>query len=98
MPRPKIYHTIKELGSGYFGDVFLVKRTPPSKNWEKAAMKIIQHPGEDADQEVDILKRQQHPNIIKYLNSFYNKSGALCIVMEFCDRGTLTDFLSRVSF
>ena len=56
MPRPKIYHHLEELGSGYFGDVVLVRSTPPSRNWEKAAMKIIQNPGEDADQEVDILK------------------------------------------
>ena len=41
----KIFHTIEELGPGYFGDVFLVKRIPPSRNWEKAAMKVIQHPG-----------------------------------------------------
>ena len=78
--------------------VYLVKRTPPSPNWKTAAMKKIQCPDEDAFQEVDFLKRQQHPNIIKYYNSFKNKFGALCIVMEYCDRGTLTDFLSQVSF
>ena len=96
--RPKVYHTVEQLGAGSFGEVFLVTKTPPSRNWEMAAMKVIQNPGENAFQEVDFLKRQQHPNIIKYYNSFKNKFGALCIVMEYCDRGTLTDFLSQVSF
>ena len=97
MPRLNTYHHVEKLGSGYFGDVFLVRRSPPSSNWEKAAMKVIQYPGEDADQEVDILKRQHHPNIIKYYDSFKDK-GALCIVMEFCEHGSLTNFLSQVSF
>ena len=96
--RPKVYHTVEQLGAGSFGEVFLVTKTPPSRNWEMAAMKVIQSPGGNAFQEVDFLKRQQHPNIIKYYNSFKNKFGALCIVMEYCDRGTLTDFLSQVSF
>ena len=93
----KKFPIIKKLGSGNFGYVFLVKRPPPSPNWTQAAMKFIQSPGRDALQEVDFLKRQQHPNIIKYLDSFENTSGSLCIVMEYCDRGTLTDFLSKVS-
>ena len=96
--RPKVYHTVEQLGAGSFGEVFLVTKTPPSRNWKMAAMKVIQSPGGNAFQEVDFLKRQQHPNIIKYYNSFKNKFGALCIVMEYCDRGTLTDFLSQVSF
>ena len=92
----KKFPIIKKLGSGNFGDVFLVKRTPPSPNWTQAAMKFIQSPGRDALQEVDFLKRQQHPNIIKYLDSF-EKNGSLFIVMEYCDLGTLTNFLSKVS-
>ena len=92
----KKFSIIKKLGSGNFGDVFLVKRTPPSPNWTQAAMKFIQSPGGDALQEVDFLKRQQHPNIIKYLDSF-EKNGSLFIVMEYCDRETLTNFLSKVS-
>ena len=68
----------------------------PSPNWTQAAMKFIQSPGENALQEVDFLKRQQHENIIKYLDSF-EENGSLFIVMEYCDRGTLTDFLSKVS-
>ena len=96
--RPKVYHTVEQLGAGSFGEVFLVTKTPPSRNWEMAAMKVIQSPGGNAFQEVDFLKRQQHPNIIKYYNSSKNKFGALCIVMEYCDRGTLTDFLSQVIF
>ena len=55
--RTKTFHKIEELGSGAFGEVFLVKRTPPSPNWKTAAAKIIQRPGKDAFQEVDFLKR-----------------------------------------
>ena len=92
--RTKTFHFQEKLGSGSFAEVFLVKRTPPSPNWITAAAKIIRRPGKDAFQEADLLKRQHHPNIIKYLDSFEDSTGALGIVMEYCDRGTLADCVS----
>jgi len=96
MGRSKTYVTIRNLGSGCFGTVDLVKREPPSQNWKTAAMKKIENPGEDSYKEAELLRRQQHPNIVKYYISFLaSNTGNLCIVMEFCDRGTLTDLLTQ---
>ncbi len=38
--------------------------------------------------EVEVLKKTNHENIIKYHESFYN-GGKLHIVLEYADRGTL---------
>ena len=58
--RPKVYHTVEQLGAGSFGEVFLVTKTPPSRNWEMAAMKVIQSPGGNAFQEVDFFKAERN--------------------------------------
>ena len=96
--KPKKFVRIRNLGSGCFGSVDLVKREPPSPNWKTAAMKIVKNPGKDAYKEADLLRRQQHPNIVKYYIAFLGREqGWTClnIVMEFCDRGTLTSHLSQ---
>ena len=40
--------------------------------------------------EVELLKRLNHPNIVRYIDSFLSKnSESLCIAMEYCDGGDL---------
>ena len=67
------------------------------KEWTYAAMKIIKNPDASSWNEVELLKKSQHDNVIKYYKSFKCiNTGYLCIVMEYCDKGTLTNFLARV--
>lgn len=40
--------------------------------------------------EVELLQRMTHPNIVGYTNSFLYKN-CLCIIMEYCDAGDLGD-------
>ena len=90
----KNFNHIKQLGAGSFGSVSLVKRSPPSKHWTFAAMKKITNPSRNAENEVEFLKRFQHPNIINYYTSFTCvNSGDFCIIMEYCDQGSLTDYV-----
>ena len=92
------YPYIEKLGAGAFGEVWKVRRNPPTSIWKFAAMKIIKNPDATAWNEVKILKQFQHPNIIKYYCSFKCSIHAdLCIVMEFCDMGTLANKIPRVS-
>ena len=93
------YTKIQKLGSGCFGEVWKVKRDPPSSEWQVAAMKIIKNPEPNAWNEVELLKKSQHEHVIKYHDSFKSaNSGNLCIVMEYCDRGTLADCVVGVSY
>lgn len=47
-----------------------------------------------AKQEVQILERLKHPNIVRFIDSFNTKGNeALCIVMEYADGGDLDQFI-----
>lgn len=40
--------------------------------------------------EVELLKRLNHPNIVRYIDSFLSRNNeSLCIAMEYCDGGDL---------
>lgn len=45
--------------------------------------------------EVKILKDLKHPNIVRYIESFYSSNGdSFCICMEYCDGVSLSFFKS----
>ena len=44
--------------------------------------------------EVKVLSKMDHPNIIAYYDSF-EKDGILMIEMEYADGGNLADFLAK---
>lgn len=87
------YDPIRVLGEGSFGKVYLmrdkVKRT-------FACVKIIKIKNipkkerEATKVEVDLLRRLNHPNIVRYIDSFLSRNKeSLCICMEYCDGGDL---------
>ena len=92
------YQKIQKLGEGGFGEVWKVKKDLACNAWQFAAMKIVKNPDSSAWSEVGLLIRSQHKNVIHYFDSFRDvDTGDLCIVMEYCDRGTLANFIPQVS-
>ena len=60
-------------------------------------MKIIKNPDASSWNEVELLKKAQHDHVIKSYESFKGiNTGNLCIVMEYCDEGTLANFIANV--
>ena len=46
--------------------------------------------------EVKLLSKMDHDNVVRYYESFIDESGAnLHIVMEYCDRGDLAGMMKR---
>ena len=50
-----------------------------------------------AKREAMVLMRLKHQFIVAYLDHFKDSKGQLAIVMEYCDRGTLGNYLSSWS-
>ncbi len=75
--------------AGWFS-VFL---TPPPTIQTRQVIKLKNIPPKEQEackNEVELLSRMCHPNIVGYTNSFLYKN-CLCIIMEYCDAGDLGD-------
>lgn len=45
--------------------------------------------------ELKTLMSSDHPSIVDFEGAFYN-DGALSFILEYCDKGTISDLLERV--
>ena len=84
------YQIKRHLGSGYFGNVYLAKKGGRCY----AIKKVVNTEMNTARQEIQILKRVDHPKIIKYYGHYMERS-VLCIVLEYADKGTLEQQVKR---
>lgn len=88
------YNLIEEIGSGAFGKVYLA-----SKNGNQYAVKVIKiEDNENYDKycnEIEILSRLDHPNIINYIEAF-KKGRSLVIIMEYVNGLNLTQYMDAL--
>ncbi|XP_055389008.1 calcium-dependent protein kinase 6-like [Condylostylus longicornis] len=92
----KLFTFEKRLGAGSFGEVFLVREKASGfqrvcKIINKDLSKI---PMEQIEAEIDVLKKLDHPNIIKVFD-VYADYNSIYIIMETCDGGELADRISK---
>uniref|UniRef100_A0A8C1YTU7 Protein kinase containing Z-DNA binding domains n=1 Tax=Cyprinus carpio TaxID=7962 RepID=A0A8C1YTU7_CYPCA len=100
----ELFEMITELGDGGYGCVYKVKHKIDGKIY--ALKKVILT--RKADSEVKALAQLEHPNIVRYITSWHgpdiwtsnqqrnqmsNSRTYLFIQMEFCEGGTLTDWI-----
>jgi NIMA (never in mitosis gene a)-related kinase len=93
----KEFKTLRPLGKGSFGQVFLVERISDKECYAMKRMnmhKVHKETVAAALNEVRLLASLRHPNIVGFLDAFLHKSHIthtpeLCVVMEFCERGDL---------
>ena len=93
----KKYKPTKILGNGSFGSVYEAKNTIFQNT---VAMKVIKKdPNNDLDEqeirnEIDILKKLSHPNIVK-IYEFYISNAHYYIITEFCKDGELFSYIKN---
>ena len=98
------FEPLKKLGSGAFGEVLKVSSLINHKIY---AMKILELKGDDNFtkaqkedyyiSEVNLLKKLDHPNIVKYYKSFRDDD-KIYIIMEYFDNGDLEDYIDVLKY
>lgn len=90
------YEIIKNLGVGSFGKVFMIKNKGAKM---LRAMKEIKKDKfiheDDIRNEINILKKLNHPNIIKIFE-FFSVSDTYFLITEYCREGELYEHLLTV--
>ena len=91
----EIYNVEKQLGEGGYGQVFLVRH---KKMNLLRAMKIIsvnsKNEEEQTDEEIELLKQLDHPNIVK-LFEYFSDEDKYYLITEYCKGGDLFDLIKR---
>ena len=85
------YRIISKIGEGSFGDVYYSKNIVTNqivaiKKIHKAEYNKIDNL--DIDNEITILKKLSHPNIIK-IYEYYSTGNSFYIINEYCEHGEL---------
>jgi len=91
----ELYKNYKKIGEGAAGEVYVATN---SKTNERVAVKKMPINGENHKllcTEIKIMKDSHHPNIVDFIDSFIVDDTQLWVVMEFMDRGCLTDVLEQ---
>ena len=89
----EVYLREKALGQGSFGTVYLVKHLQLHRYF---AMKVIKKQKKNKNEEenlmneINILRKLDHPNILK-ITDFYNLKTEYNIITEYCQEGELFD-------
>ncbi|CAH1783143.1 unnamed protein product [Owenia fusiformis] len=94
----EMYDTIKVIGKGSYGEVWLTKHKKDKKNYVLKKMNLRDSSKRErkaAEQEAKLLSKLRHPNIVSYRDSFETEEGYLYIAMGFCEGGDLYNRLKE---
>jgi calcium-dependent protein kinase len=90
------YSIVKNLGEGSFGKVYLVRHK--ETGILRAMKEIINKDNRDFNDiknEIDILKKLDHPNIVK-IYEFFTKGNRFYLITEYCQYGELFEEINKV--
>lgn len=88
----EVYEVVKSIGSGSYGQVYLVRNKFEGKNYVVKKIKIRDMSDKDrenTEQEVRLLQKMRHANIVAYKDSYIDHEQFLCIVMVYCEGGDI---------
>ena len=91
------YEKIRVVGKGAFGNAVLYRRKDDALMCIIKEINMLDLNASDrqmALNEVKVLAKMDHPNIVAYHDSF-EKDGILMIEMEYADGGNLAEFLAK---
>ena len=90
-PISKYYNVQTDIGQGSYGKV---KRVRHKKLGEERAMKIVSKQSESSQNEIEILRRVSHPNIVNIYEIFEDNK-KYYIITELLDGGELFEFITN---
>ena len=100
------FEFLQLLSEGAFGKVFKVSSLINNKIYAMKILDLKEHENDHMDKkekeeyftnEIELLKKLNHPNIVKYYKSF-KEDDSLYIIMEYFDNGDLSDYIKVLQY
>jgi len=91
------YEDIRVIGRGQYGKAHLVKHGVDGLSYIAKTIELTclsKKERETALQEVELLRRLDHPNIVEYKDNFF-MGDTLVIIMQFCEGGDLANYIKE---
>lgn len=87
----------RKLGAGSFATVYLGKLQGSSKKYVVKRLDRMHGPHmSEVENEVEILREAgRHPNLVPFKGWYKDEEGVLCLVLGYCDGGTLASVLKN---
>lgn len=90
-----LYSTIRKVGQGASGHVFVAKQLSDGQKVAIKQMDLTQQPRKELIvNEILVMKESRHPNIVNFLDSYLLRTD-LWVVMEYMEGGALTDVIEN---
>ncbi|KAG9012963.1 Protein kinase [Tulasnella sp. 427] len=91
-----IYATIRKIGQGASGHVYVAKVLANGRKVAIKQMDLAHQPRKELIvNEILVMKESQHPNIVNFLDAYLVKNTELWVVMEYMEGGALTDIIEN---
>ena len=90
----KVYKKIKVLGEGSYGTVWLVRNELLKKNFALKIIKIRKNDDKKILNEIKILKKLDHPLILKIIE-FHSTGTEYKIITDYCPKGDLLNEINN---
>ncbi|KAG8934301.1 Protein kinase [Tulasnella sp. 417] len=91
-----IYATIRKIGQGASGHVYVAKILSSGRKVAVKQMDLAHQPRKELIvNEILVMKESQHPNIVNFLDAYLVKNTELWVVMEYMEGGALTDIIEN---
>lgn len=87
-----VYEIIKTIGSGSFGQVYMARHKREGKHYVIKRIKtrdMEKKDLENTENEVRLLQKIRHSNIVAYKDSYIDREQYLNLVMIYCDGGDM---------
>jgi len=93
------YEEVKVIGRGQYGMVYLVRHIEEGKSYVCKSIDLTCLPEKERDsakQEVELLRRLDHANIVEYKENF-QMGNAIVIAMQYCECGDVATHIKDMA-